>query len=82
MASTIDRACGLRFIGIRGSVPASPAAYAGRKQARQCERMTVMARDMSADTELAELRQECQRLEAQVKAQGWELRLLRFDGAL
>ena len=39
--------------------------------------MTVMARDMSADTELAELRQECQRLEAQVNAQGWELRLLR-----
>ena len=41
--------------------------------------MTVMAQDLSgaADTELARLRQECQRLEAQVNAQGWELSLLR-----
>ena len=29
------------------------------------------------DTELAKLQQECQRLEAQVNAQGWELSLLR-----
>ncbi len=41
--------------------------------------MTVMPQDLSgaADTELARLRQECQRLEAQVNAQGWELSLLR-----
>ena len=38
-----------------------------------------MVRDMSGadDTELAKLRQECQRLAAQVNAQGWELSLLR-----
>src|SRR6185437_12239084 len=41
--------------------------------------MTAMAHDLSgtADTELAKLRQECQRLEEQVGAQGWELNLLR-----
>src|SRR5208283_3514031 len=41
--------------------------------------MTVMPQDLAgaADTELARLRQECQRLEAQVNAQGWELSLLR-----
>jgi PAS domain S-box-containing protein len=39
----------------------------------------AVVRDMSSadDTELAKLRQECQRLEAQVNAQGWELSLLR-----
>ena len=39
----------------------------------------AVVRDMSGadDTELAELRQECQRLEAQVSAQSWELNLLR-----
>jgi len=38
-----------------------------------------MAHDMSetAERDLALLRQECQRLEAQVGAQGWELNLLR-----
>ncbi len=38
-----------------------------------------MVRDTSgaADTELARLQQECQRLAAQVSAQGWELSLLR-----
>lgn len=42
-----------------------------------------MAQDISgaASTELAKLRQECQRLEAQVSAQGWELSLLRAQFA-
>jgi PAS domain S-box-containing protein len=41
--------------------------------------MTAMAQDLSgaADTELARLRQECERLEAEVNAQGRELSLLR-----
>jgi PAS domain S-box-containing protein len=41
--------------------------------------MTAMAHDLSeaAERDLAHLRQECQRLEALVGAQGWELSLLR-----
>jgi PAS domain S-box-containing protein len=41
--------------------------------------MNAMAHDLSegADSELPMLRQECQRLEAQVSAQDWELNVLR-----
>jgi PAS domain S-box-containing protein len=41
--------------------------------------MNAMAHDFSepADADLPALRQECQRLEAQVSAQGWELNVLR-----
>ncbi len=48
-------------------------------RAAEFDGTAAVVRDMSSaeDTELAKLQQECQRLEAQVNAQSWELSLLR-----
>ena len=55
-----------------------PDADAGERRRLEADE-TAMVRDMSGaeETELARLKKECQRLQAQVNAQAWELNLLR-----
>lgn len=67
------------FIGNSNPRRAGLDVGAGKERAKRNDRLTRMAREMSAaaDAELARLREECRRLEAQVNAQGWELSLLR-----
>jgi two-component sensor histidine kinase len=67
------------FIGNPDSKLAVPDVGVGDWRAKQDDRITAMASDISGaeGTELARLQQECRRLEAQVNAQASELSLLR-----
>ena len=67
------------FIGNTNPKCAGPGVGVGEERVKRNDRLTRMAHEMSgpADAELARLREECRRLEAQVNAQGWELSLLR-----